>query len=170
MAIVRFPDYQPQLQLVNSGGTVIEGPYQLDVKSGAPASLGITLGGAEPWYVEENIGPFLNYQWSEVAYNLGYRYFVTLNFSFVESGQTSTAQGLTLLDRLHQACVKTQVTYAALQFSLFVSSPFFGVVPAGSNGFHPQKVAGKQGFYDLSLSFKSRDLQATPGAWASSLW
>jgi hypothetical protein len=167
----KFVDYAPQLQVVNSVGGIVEGPYRFDVKSGAPATLGITLGSTEPWYVDENVGPFLNYQWAEVAYNLGYRYYVTLNFADVE-GQAvgGNTYGLTLLDRLYQLCVQNQVTYGALQFSLFTLSPFFAVVPAGSNGFHPQKNGGKQGFYTLSLSFKTRTLQATPQAWAKGLW
>lgn len=166
--MARFPDYQPQLRVVNSVGTPIEGPYRLDVLSGAEASRGLVLGETEPWYEEESIGPFLNYQWAEVAYSLGYRYFVRLNFAKVEALASST-YGLTLLDRLYQIAVQNQVTYAALQFSLFVGAPFFGVRPSGG-GFHPTKLAGKQGLYELSLSFKSRDLQASPQPWAVSQW
>lgn len=169
----RFVYYVPQLQVVNSIGNVIEGPYRLDVAGGAyntdPPGIGITLGSTEPWYEPENIGPFLNYQWSEISYNLGYRYFVNLNFSFVEGAGGNSFYGLTLLDRLYQIAVQNQVTYGALQFSLFSGSSFFAVVPNGG-GFQPQKCAGKQGFYELSLSFKSRDLQATSRAWASGLW
>ena len=154
----RFVDLQPQLQVVNSVGAVIEGPYRIDVASGAagsnPPGLGIVLDTAEPWYQEESIGPFLNYQWSEIAYLLGYRYYVNLNFACVEGAASQNFYGLTLLDQLYQICAATQVPYAALQFSLFVGSPFFGVVPAGGGGFHPQKIAGKQGFYSLTLQFR----------------
>jgi len=167
----RFLDYAPQFRVVNSGGAPIEGPYRLDVLSGAPANLGITLESTEPWYEEERIGPFLNYQWSEVSYLLGYRYFVTLNMTAIE-GQAigGNAYGLTLLDRLYQIMAATQVQYAALQFSLFNLSPFFGVVQGGGGGFHPQTLAGKLGFYTLSLSFKTRDLQQNPQPWARGLW
>lgn len=165
-----FPIYQPQLRVVNSGGSVIEGPYQFDPAT-AMGTRGIVLVGTEPWYVDENSGPFLNYQWSQIAYLLGYRYYVTLNFAAI-SGQavSGSAYGLTLLDRLYQACVQNQATYAALQFSLFVGSPFYGVGPAGSTGFHPTLSSGKQGLYDLTLSFTTRDLQASPQAWAAGLW
>jgi len=160
---------------VDSGGALKEGPYRLDVAANpqTPAAplgaLGIVLGGTEPWYEDENSGPFKNYLWQEIAYNFGYRYYVNLSFAAVEAG-ADTFHGLTLLDRLYQNAVQVQVAYAALQFSLFVGAPFFGVVPAGSGGFHPSKLGGKQGFYEVALSFKSRDLQASPRPWASSTW
>src|SRR5271169_1112932 len=166
-----FPIYQPRLQVVNSGRAVIEGPYQFDVGA-AMNQLGIVLAATDPWYVDENVGPFMNYQWNNVAYNLGYRYYVNLHFAAI-SGQAiaGNAYGLTLLDRLFQICVQNQVLYAALQFSLFASpAPFYDVVPAGSAGFHPTTSSGKQGLYDLMLSFMSRGLQATPQPWARGVW
>src|ERR1035437_184981 len=152
-----FPIYQPTLRVVNSGGAVIGGPYQLDPAS-ALNTRGFALVSTEVWYVDENSGPFLNYQWSQIAYSLGYRYYVTLNFTAI-SGQAvnGNAYGLTLLDRLYQGCVQNQVTYAAIQFALFPGSAFYGVVPAGSTGFHPTLSSGKQGLYDLTLSFMTRD-------------
>jgi hypothetical protein len=163
--MARFPDYQPSFRLVNSVGTVTGGPWRFDVASGAPATYGITLGSTEPWYVDENIGPFLNYQWSEIAYNLGYRYYVNLDFVFIEGQSGNSNYGLTLLDNLFRLCAENQVTYAMVQFSLAAGAPFYGIVPAGGGGMHPHEVASKQGYYELALSFKSRDLQAGGAPW-----
>jgi hypothetical protein len=165
--------YLPQLRTVDSGGNLVLGPFQLAVSAGAGTTLGLWLADTEPWYQDENSGPFLNYQWAEIAYPIGYRYYVNLNFRGIDAANVaSSTYGLALLDTLYQAAVQTQVTYAALQFSLFgaFGSPFFGVVPAGNGGFHPMKESGKQGFYSLSLSFKSRDLQQSPKPWAASQW
>ena len=147
VTLPRAADYQPQLQVVNSAGGVIEGPYRLDPSSGTEASLGFVLSSIEPWYVDENSGPFLNYLWSEMAYPLGYRFYVNLDFGAIGSAVNNNYFGLTLLSRLYQTCVQNQVTYAALQFSLFAGggAHFFGIIPNGSTGFHPTKAGGKAG-------------------------
>ena len=167
--MARFADYQPMFRIVDAGGNLLEGPYRMDVPFAQP-TLGIVLGETEPWYEDENVGPYLNFQWNEIAYNLGYRYYVRLNFAQVEAAPANNKYGLSLLDYLYQTAVQNQVTFAALQFSLFMGGPFFGVRSSGSGGFHPMKTGGKQGFYELSLTFKSRELQASPKPWAASTW
>lgn len=161
---------RPSFQLVNSVGTAIEGPYDLSVVQGsAPSALGITLETIDAWEEARTIGPFENFQFSQVSFPLGYKLHATLKFTAVESDTSSSTYGLTLLHRLWMAMIATQLSYSALQFRMFATAPWRGVVH-GSSEWHPQLMAGKQAFYTVEFPIISRDLVPTPGEWAQSLW
>lgn len=164
-----FPDPRPQLRIVNSAGTAIEGPYYFDAAPGAsaPATLGINLRSLKCSEEAEKID-FKNFQWADVSYILGYRYHVTMDFEAVEHNGSATNYGLTLLHRLWRAAAETQVPYGALQFARSTGATFYPVVQESE--WQPADSGGKWGRFDVSLSFKTRSLVATPGEWAVSLW
>lgn len=164
-----FPDARPQLRIVNSFGAPIEGPYYFDAAPGAtaPATLGVHLPTLKCSEQAEKV-EFKNFQWAEISYILGYRYFVTLDFTAVEHNGSATNYGLTLLHRLWRAAAENQVAYGALQFARSTGATFYPVVQTGE--WSPVDSGGKWGRFDVSLSFKSRSLVATPGEWAVSQW
>lgn len=163
-----FPSRRPLLKLVNSVGAPIEGPYPLAVSDYAPENLGIRLSGVEASEHEEGVR-FVNYQWNEVGYTFGYRLGVTLHFTAVEA-TASPGYGLTLLHRIWRAAVETQFTYCAVQFAMYSTSAFYAMVPASGAGWAPTLSGGKQGLFDVSLSFRTRALVSVPGEWAVSQW
>lgn len=154
---------------MNSVGTVIEGPYLFDAAPGAtaPATLGINLRTLKCSEQAEKI-EFKNFQWAEVAYHLGYRYFVTMDFTAVEQNGAATGYGLTLLHRLWRAAAENQVTYGALQFARSAGATFYPIVQTSE--WQPEDSGGKWGRFDVTLSFKTRSLVATPLEWAVSQW
>jgi hypothetical protein len=160
----------PALRVVNSGGVQIEGPYELSVvPNNAPANYGLTLGTVEAREETVTIGPWLNFQWAQMSYLVGYRYHVSLRFSMIESDPASLVYGLTLLHRLWRIAVEYQTSYAALQFRMFSTGAWRGVVPDGTE-WAPQLIAGKQGFYTASVDLVTREIVPIPGEWAQGLW
>ena len=166
---ILFSPRQPQLRIVNSGGAVIEGPYRFDVGSGAQANLGMVLTSVDPSEIEETAAQFKNHLWSNIGSFLGYRFGITMNFSAVEGGG-SNFYGLTLLHRLWRTSVETQFVYGALQFALFTGATFLAVVQVPGHGWAPTTSGTKQGLFDVTLQFESRDLIQVPGEWAQGQW
>lgn len=158
----------PLLRVVDPSGTPLE-TYPLAVSSGAPAANGFTLSTIDAWEEEEVIGPWKNFQWSQVSFPLGYRLHAMLRFTQVESDVASNVYGLTLLHRLWKIGLEYQITYAALQFAMFASSAPRPVVING-NEWRPSLMAGKQGLYELDIPIVTRDLVTSPGEWARSQW
>jgi hypothetical protein len=165
--VARFSDRQPQIRIVNSIGLVTAGPYRLDVASSAPATYGLTLERVEPTEQVEAV-VFKNFQWDEVGYPFGYRLGVMLSFVAVEGAPGNSNYGLTLLHNLWRLGIENQFSYAALQFAMFSGSSFYPMLP--SPEWNPTTTAGKQGFFDVSISLQSRSLVANPGNWADSQW
>lgn len=163
------PIRQPAFQAVNSGGTVIEGPYLFNVGGGAPTTLGVTLATVNASEEAEMVGPWKNFAWSQMAFPLGYRLHATLNFTSVESDPASQFYGLTLLHRLWRWGVETQFPYPGLQFRMFTSSAWRPVV-ISSFEWRPSLMAGKQGLYEVDLTISSFNLLPFAGEWAQSAW
>jgi hypothetical protein len=164
----------PALQVVNSVGTVIAGPYLIapgvtGTALATGSALGLTLATIDAWEEAEVIGPWKNFLWQQVVYPLGYRYHASLRFVGVESDTSSNQYGLALLHNLWQQSVNNALTFAALQFRMFTTSTWRPVV-AGSFEWRPSFAAGKQGLYEVDLALTSRELIATPGEWAQSAW
>lgn len=163
---------QPALLVTNQGGgnPVSEGPYLLAVSpSNAPSTLGVTLNTIDAWEEEEVIGPWKNFQWSQISYSLGYRLHANLHFVAVESDLANSTYGLTLLHRLWRIGIEYQITYAPLQFRMFTLSPWRPVVIGGTE-WRPQLAEGKQGLYTVDFPIVSRDLVSAPGEWAQQGW
>lgn len=167
--MARFNDRQPQFRIVNSIGLVIEGPYRFDVASGAPETYGVTFDGADASEHEEYAGQWTNFAWQRVGYALGYRYAVSLRFVACEASAFGN-YGLTLLHHLWRTAVETQLTYGGLQFSMYQGAAWHPVVPDSGQGWAPTPTAGKQGFFDVTMAFQTRNLVATPGEWAVAQW
>ena len=159
----------PSLRTVNQFDTPLAGPFALDVPS-AKDALGLVLGTIDAHEEAEVLGPYKNAQWAMFSQWLGYRLYVTLHFAQVESSPTNGQYGLSLLHSLWRAAVETQVNYAALQFSMFNGAAWHGMVPQQGSSWAPTLIAGKQGFYEVSLALVSRDLVANPGEWAQQQW
>lgn len=164
------PIRQPAIQVVNSIGGVIGGPYLFNVGGGAAATLGVTLATIDASEEAKSVGPWENFSWQTVSFLLGYKYHATLKFTNVESDPTLTNYGLTLLHRLWAYGTANQLTFAGLQFRMFgAPAPWRSVVVSGLD-WAPSLMAGKQGVYDVDLTISTRDLVATPGEWAQSSW
>lgn len=159
----------PQLQLVNSLGNLIEGPYNLSVPSGAPTTLGLSLDTVDSTIEAVDVGPWTNLNWQVMSYVVGYRLHANLKFSEVQCDPSSLVYGLTLLQRLWQAGQDNQISYGALQFRMFASSTWRTVRPS-SRELRPFLLAGKQGFFGLEMPLETRDLVAVPGWWAQAAW
>jgi hypothetical protein len=154
---------------VTNGSSPIEGPYQFMVSSGAPATLGITLSTVDAWEEVETVGPWKNFNWSQISFVLGYRLHATLRFTAVESEITPNNYGLTLLHRLWRIGLENQITFAALEFRMFTTGVWRPVV-VNTAEWRPTLMAGKQGFYEVEIPIVTRDLVAAPGEWAKANW
>jgi hypothetical protein len=163
------PIRQPAIQVVNSVGGVIGGPYLFNVGGGAQTTLGVVLNTIDAGEEAKVVGPWENFAWSTVSFPLGYKLHALMHFQAVESDPVSTSYGLTLLHRLWAYSIANQLTFAGLQFRMFTGATWRGVVVDGMQ-WQPVLMAGKQMFYEVDFSIVTRDLVPTPGEWAQSQW
>lgn len=167
--MAQAPYRSPQMRIVNSLGLPTSPTFALAVPS-AQTTLGIVLGTIDAHEEPEMLGPYKNAQWNIFSQWLGYRLYVTLHFAQVECDPGVGNYGLTLLHNFWRQAVETQVNYAAVQFAMFSGAAWHGVVPQQGANWAPTLISGKQGFFEVSLAFMTRELVTNPGEWAYSQW